>query len=133
MSSDLESEIVPNNKKAKTVNSVEQSVREVPNRDSVVEMENLSHRGHSVEKEAKDKAIYLGVGLQGETVNVKNEPQEEFMTVKKEIEEEVDEREVPQEIEQEVVVKVSNDVLYVLRSYYSQLYLVFPEGFILCS
>ena len=134
MSSDLESEIVPNNKKARTVNSVEQSVREVLNRDSVVEIENLNHRGHSLEKEVKDKAIYMKVGLQEEAMNVKNEPQEEFVTVKREIEGEVDEtEEVAQEIGQEEVVKVSNDVLYVLHSYYCQPYVVFLEGFILCS
>ena len=119
--------------KKQRLNNVEQSVREVPNRDSVVEIENLSHRGHSLEKKAKDRAIYMEVWLQGEMMNVKNEPQEEFMTVKKEIEEKVDKREeVPQEILQELV-KVSNDVLCVLHSYYSQLNLVFPEGFILCS
>ena len=132
MSSDLKSESVPNNKKAKTVNNVQQSVREVPNRDSVVKIENLSHGGHSLEKEAKDKAIYMKVGLQEEAMNVKNEPQEEFMTIKKEIDEEVDEmEEVPQDIGQEVV-KVNNDVLYVLHSYCSQPYVVYPEGFILC-
>ena len=45
-----------------------------------------------------------------EEKNVRKEPQEEFITVKKEVEEDVDEIEdVPQEIGQ-VVVKVSNDV-----------------------
>ena len=54
--------------------------------------------------------------------NVKSEPQEEFITVKEEIEEEVDEieDEVPREIGQEVVVKVSNDVLLRTKvSFYS--------------
>ena len=107
--SDSESEFVPNNKKAKTINSVEQASREVPNRGNVIEIENLSHRGHSWEKEAKDEAIYI-VGLQGEAVNVKSEPQEESTTVKNEIEEEVDEtEEVAQEAGPEVV-KASNDV-----------------------
>ena len=112
MSSDLESEFEPNNKKAKTVSGVEQSVGEVPNRGNVIEIENLSPRGHSLEKEAEDEDNYVEVGLQGEAVNIKNEPQEEFITVKEEIEEEVDkiEEEVAQEIWQEVVVKVSNDV-----------------------
>ena len=96
--SDSESEFVPNNKKAKTINSVEQATRGVPNRGNVIEIENLSHRGHSWEKEAKDEATYI-VGLQGEAVNVKSEPQEEFTTVKNEIEEAGPE-----------VVKVSNDV-----------------------
>ena len=109
--SGLESEFVPNNKKAKTVNDAEQSLREAPNRGNVIEIENLSHRFHSLEKEAKDKAIYLEVELQGEAVNVKNEPQEEFITVKEEIEEEVDEiEEVAQEVGPVVFVKVSNDV-----------------------
>ena len=55
-----------------------------------------------------------------EEKNVRNEPQEEFITVKEEIEEEVGKIEevAPQEIGQ-VAVKVSNGVLYVLHSYYS--------------
>ena len=108
--SDSESEFVPNNKKTKTVNGVEQAILEVSNRDNVIEIENLNHRGHSLEKEAKNEAIYEGEGLQGEAVNVKNEPQEEFITVKNEIVEEVDEiEEVAQEAKPEVV-KVSNDI-----------------------
>ena len=130
MSSDLESEIVSNNKKAKTVNDVEQVVREVPNGGNVVEIANLSHRGHSLEKEAKDEAIHVEVGLQGEAVKVKNEPQDEFITIK----EEVDEiEEVTRDVGPEVVVKVSNDVCTVLHYGYSQLYVIFYKGLFLCS
>ena len=57
---------MPSNKKAKTVNGVKEAVREVPDRGNVVEIDNLSPRGHSLEKEAKDEAIYIGVGLLGE-------------------------------------------------------------------
>ena len=121
--SNSESEFVPYNKKSKTVNDVEQSVREVPDRGNVKEIENLSHRSHSSEQEAKDEAIYVEVGLQGEVVNVKNEPQEEFVTVKEEIEEEVDEE--IEEVAPEVVVKASNDVRTTYCNGYSQLYVVF--------
>ena len=133
--SDSESEFVPNNKKAKTVNDVEHVVREVPNRCNVIEIENLSHRGHSLEKEAKDEAIYVEVGLQGEAVNVKNEPQDEFITVKEEIEEEVDEieEEVARKVGPEVVVKVRNDVCTVLHDGYSQRYVISYKGLFLCS
>ena len=128
--SDSESELVPNNKKAKSVNDVEQVIREVPNQGNVVEIENLRHRVCSLKKEVKDEAIYVEVGLQGEVVNVKNEPQEEFITVKEEIKEVDEIKDDVQEVGP-AVVKVSNDVPTTYG--YSELYVIFYKGLLLCT